>query len=275
MRNSVVFIIGLFLHLYAQGGPNGSGREGDKVGIPDVNIRESDVMWSTTLWRIIDLREKINLPLYYPKEPTGELKSMWSAIDEGIRKGFLFPFKAQEGLKMVDDFRSEMSREAYLQSICNITQIQTYDEDGFEDSVINDTSFVASEDIKMYKIKEQWFIDKQRSILDVRIIGIAPMKEVKDPIDGMSLGYTEMFWLYFPWCRDYFATVPVFNRMNDAERLSLDDFFKKRMFTGLVVKESNVYDRYIGDYKSGVDALQEEFEIRNRIMNRIFDMWSY
>ena len=34
--------------------------------IPYSNVREADVMWSKRVWRVIDLKEKINLPLYYP-----------------------------------------------------------------------------------------------------------------------------------------------------------------------------------------------------------------
>ena len=33
--------------------------------IPYTHVREADVMWHRRVWRQIDLREKINHPLYY------------------------------------------------------------------------------------------------------------------------------------------------------------------------------------------------------------------
>ena len=34
--------------------------------IQEHHIRESDMIWSTRIWREIDLRQKINLPFYCP-----------------------------------------------------------------------------------------------------------------------------------------------------------------------------------------------------------------
>lgn len=48
-----------------------------------------------------------------------------------------------------------------------------------------------------------------------------------------------------------------------------------RHFSNYVTKQSNVYDRRIEDYLTGVDMLLEADKIRLDIFNFEHDLWSY
>jgi hypothetical protein len=70
-------------------------------------------------------------------------------------------------------------------------------ESGDMDMVVQEIN-LESREIMMYNMKEDWIFDKQRSTMDIRIIGIAPMKEKRGE-DGEIRGiYTDLFWLYYP-----------------------------------------------------------------------------
>jgi len=141
-----------------------------------------------------------------------------------------------------------------------------------------DTIWFNSADIVQYRLKEDWFIDKQRSVLDQRIIAMAPViyKKEEDALGNSSIsGTTELFWLYFPHCRFVFNNYFVYNDKNDSQWMSFDDVFWKRRFNSQIYKESNVYDREIESYRTGLDALHESESIKNEIRNIEHDIWSF
>lgn len=141
-----------------------------------------------------------------------------------------------------------------------------------------DTIRYVSKDIVQYRLKEDWFLDKERSVLDVRIIAIAPVvHKIEEDAQGnaMIAGTQELFWLYFPHCRFVFNNYFVYNDKNDSQWMSFDDVFWKRRFNAVMYKESNTYDRKIETYRTGVDALMEAEKIKEEIRLIEHDVWSF
>ena len=48
--------------------------------IPYTYLREADVMWSKRIWRIIDLREKLNHDMYFPIDVIAGRRSLMQVI---------------------------------------------------------------------------------------------------------------------------------------------------------------------------------------------------
>ena len=55
-----------------------------------------------------------------------------------------------------------------------------------------------------FMIKEDWLFDRSRSVMEARIIGLAPMIEVRGEF-GELRGFRPLFWLYYPECRQLFS----------------------------------------------------------------------
>lgn len=235
----------------------------DKRVLPYDHIREGDVFFEKRVWRIIDVREKMNLPFKFPKEPFIQ-----------ILLGF-----ANDGTITVfgnadDEFKNPLKKDEVNALGGSVDTIITYDPDTFEEKVQVVTNQLNPEDVKRFRLKEIWFFDEETSTLMVRILGVAPIIEKYDD-NGNFMFETPMFWAYYPDLRPLLARHEAFNPMNDAVKMTWEDIFEMRYFSSYITKSSNVYDRRIQDYKKGVDILFESEKLKNEIFNFEHDLWQY
>jgi gliding motility associated protien GldN len=209
--------------------------------------------------------EKDGDQLKYPVDPE---PGMNFYTDSAFREKLVYYFGqlgAQSDIPLTDEFGEPLVRMTA---------------DGFEEYVYpdRDTVWFTSEDIVQYRIKEDWFFDKERSVLDVRIIALAPVvNNIELLADGTKSinGTKELFWLYFPHCRFVFNNYLVYNEKNDAQWMSFDDLFWKRRFNATIYKESSVYDRKVETYRTGIDALMESQKIKEDMRTIEHDVWNF
>lgn len=242
--------------------------------VPYTHIREADVMWARRVWRTIDLREKMNHPLYFPTEAINDRKSLFDVIRQGLMVDGSITAYSVGPIGTDDEFKKPLLASELKELFTRLdTQYTESLETGDMEMVVQEIN-LESRDIMMYNIKEDWIFDKQRSTMDIRILGIAPMQEKRGE-DGEIRGYSPLFWLYYPECRYVFANWDAFNRENDAERRSFEDIFWKRQFSSYITKWSNVYDRGINQYKTGLNALLEGEEIKQQLFEFEHDLWNF
>jgi len=243
--------------------------------IPYPHLREADVMYMRRVWQVMDLQQKINHPYYFPTVPIKDRKNLFDVIRQGLLiEGSLVAYST--GAIDDDEFQIPLLPDSVYNLLNIITIEDEYADDGL--TIIGEKKVetaIKSDDITRYMLKEDWIWDRQRSERYVRIIGIAPMMEKFDENSGNSLGYTPLFWLYYPECRYVFANADVFNLFNDAQRRTYEDLFQKRYFASYIIKESNVYDRTILSYAKGRDGLAESERIKEELFILEHDLWHY
>ena len=273
----LVFVLGI-MHKNADAQiVNGAYEQNDifeKKPMPLVSVREADVFWQKTLWRVIDLREKMNIPLYYPTIPIADRTNLISLLLKGIETGQLTPYDAQAD----DDFKIPMSyAQVQARFGAEATTEEKIDFDTGERTTVTVQGEIRPTEIKQYMVKEQWYFDKQTSTLNVRILGICPIREyMREGDTSGEVQRQKVFWIYYPEARPLLATNLVQNPYNEARQESFDDVFIKRMFNSYIVKESNIYNnRNVSDYLVGKDAMLESKRIEDKIFNYEQDLWEY
>lgn len=253
-----------------------------KKPVPYPDIREADVMWSKIIWRMVDLREKANLPLIYPTKPIGERMSLISLLLYGIDNEGLQVYNPTSAF---DEFKIAMTKadiDVNLDAVEKTTQVIDANNNPVDTTYKQDRQI---EQVKKLLIKEKWYFDKQHSTMQVRILGLCPIRVYPRQIQGQTnveegdeadILMKPIFWVYYPEARNLLASHPVFTRFNEAQQVSFDDLFMQRRFSGYIYKESNVYNnRRIEEYATGIEALLEADRIKQYLFEVEHDLWEY
>ncbi|MFK7983910.1 MAG: gliding motility protein GldN [Saprospiraceae bacterium] len=235
----------------------------DRRVLPYDDIREADIFWEKRVWRVIDVREKLNLPFSYPEEP------FFSILMGAAEEGEITVYGTED-----DKFSYPLAPDEVASMGATVDTIIAFDPETYEEEITIVRNDLNPEDIKQFRIKEIWFFDEESSTLQVRILGIAPLKDEYDE-NGNYKYTTPLFWAYYPECREILARHKVFNPENDADITTWEDLMEERRFSSYIMKRSNVYDRKVEDYLTGVDMLLEAEKIRMEIFNFEHDLWSY
>lgn len=271
----------------------------DRKVIEYAPIRSADIAYVKRIWQEFDLREKANSIYASPKS------NLMQIIMDAVLAGELTAYDPTPTPEdpTGDSFKTILPANQVLGRFGgDSTLVEQYDEDGNVISSHFEAASFNPEDVVRFRIKEDWIFDKQRSVFEPRIVGIAPlvtpntgqiggdpyMSEYNAdefgelPFDtGLNTPAFEVdpypaFWIYFPEARHLFVNQEVASHENDASGLSYDDVFIRRLFTSYVIKESNPEDLRIKDYISnGIERLYEAERIKKRLIDYEQDLWSY
>lgn len=244
--------------------------------VPYQYLREANVMWEKRIWRTIDFREKINHVFYYPLQPANGRKSFMFVIMDAMKEGTITPYQIN-GTGVNDEFLVPLTPDEVTKSLNkSITKRIQRAEPPYDEFDTTITITFEPSIVKLLRVKEDWFIDRERSLMEIRILGLCPVMEQFDDITGEYKGQKPLFWIYFNEARPLFSKNEIFNRQNAAERRTFDDIFFKRMFSSIIYKEENVFDRKINEYMlKGIDQLLESDRIKNQIAKMEMDLWEY
>ena len=88
--------------------------------IPYAPLREADAFWTKRVWRVIDMREKINQPFYYPMTPQNGRSSFMQVILNAIKEGSITAYDASSS----DEFLLPYTYDQIIKSLSSNDTMQ-------------------------------------------------------------------------------------------------------------------------------------------------------
>lgn len=153
--------------------------------IPYAPIRQTDVAFSKRVWREIDVREKMNAIFASPKS------RLMDIIVKAIQDGELTAYDptSTENDPNGDSFKNILPMDQVMARLGgDSVLVEEFNENNEVISSRYESRTFSGENVVKFRIKEDWIFDKQRSIFEPRIIGIAPL--ITPQIPGADAGFT-------------------------------------------------------------------------------------
>lgn len=194
---------------------------------PEVN--KKNIRFYKRVWRDIDLKDEKNAILAIPGN------SLIEVVMKAIEKGMLSLYSPDD-----DSFKGRLSAQEGMARFADSVLVPIFDDEGNQiDSKMALNEFDPAR-VTKFRVKEDIFFDKQRSRLETRIIGVAPLMNITTSAElAESVGSTPAFWLYFPQLRYSLVQVDVSDPDKGLYDMSMDDFFVQNKFASTIVRESS------------------------------------
>jgi gliding motility associated protien GldN len=211
--------------------------------------------WARVIYRELDLMKEKNAPLHYPLRPLNGYQNLFSTLFKLISENKV---DAYEYLGDYEEFEEKYKvnfKQMLDRFYIYYEEVKT--KTGNTTIIVNDSD-IPSADIHKYYIKEMWYFDQNNSVFDVKLLAICPILHSTGDIGEQTY---PMFWLPYENIRPYIRNNYIMtSNTNNAKTFTIDDYFRRRMFDGEIIKTENLINLSLAQYCPTPDSLKMEQE---------------
>lgn len=237
----------------------------DNNGLPELTVRAQDMnerlnqevgnaRWMRVIYREIDLTKEENAPLYYPVHPMNGQMNLFSVIFRLLSEKKIKAYEYLDGYEEFDD--SHLVNFKDLLDRFYILYDEVSEKGATDPTCVINESDIPSEDVKAFYIKEAWYFDQNNSVFDVKTLALCPILTSTGDMGETTM---PMFWLPYENIRPYISNSYIMtSNLNNAMTFTMDDYFRRRMFKGDIIKTQNLMNQPLQAYCPTPDSLKNE-----------------
>lgn len=226
---------------------------------------EADLEYMRQIYRVIDLNNPENAPLYFPEDVIDGKENLFRLMFRLVTENKLPAYEYLDGREVfTDQYRINVGEM--------LDRFDIYYTGSNGNFTIEEADVPTNQVLNFYII-EKWEFDRRSNQMKTKIEAICPVITRIGDFGGETR--YPMFWVKFDALRPYLAQQYVFlSDDNNLEQFSLDDYFNLGMYKGDIYKYQNLRNLSMMQmYPEDDDLKRAQDSIDNRLKNYGQQLW--
>ena len=220
------------------------------------SVSADDITWQRDVFRMLDLNDSKNAPLYFPPQPDGERQNLFSLLFENVALGKLKVYDYLDGKEVfTEDYQVKFNE---LLDRFWIPYEKEPDPKSPQDTLYKvETVDIPSNEVTLYYIKESYYLDQRTSSVKRKVLCFCPVL-VREDETGETRRYP-LFWVPFDQARQLLSTHSLStSNYNAASRMTIYDYFMRHQYKGDIYKVYNLQNQNIMNYCTTPEEIAAE-----------------
>ncbi len=265
----------------SRGGDRSRQQAENNTGLPELTVRAQimneqltqepgNARWMRIVMRELDLTKEKNAPLYYPVQEVNGNVNFFTKLFQLVSEGKIDVYRYQADYESFEGDNVLPFKE--MLDNFNIYYEEVPAGGGYPARYAINSSDIPSSEVRLFYVKEAWYFDQNNSIYDVKTLAICPIAFVYSDIGEQRI---PMFWAKYEDVRPYIQNNYIMtSNINNSKTFTVDDYFRRRMFDGDIVKTENLMNLSLMQYCPTPDSLYaEQQRIENQLKTFSDSLW--
>ena len=223
-----------------------------QISFPVAQAMSEDVVWRRDIYREVDLNEKENAGLYYPKEAIGSQVNLFVYIFQLVLSQKVPAYEYSP----VSDSES-FEPKSRIKGKTILDNYHIYYEVNDDGRMRIDPSDYPSAEVKSYYLKESAYYDQANAAFHRKVVALCPVLNREDDFGDGTSKYP-LFWVKYDDLAPFLGKfVLMTSDKNNAATMSADDFFTKNMYQGKIYKTNNLLGQTLAQVANGNDSIMK------------------